>query len=283
MADSIEPPFQNREGAIEETGKSIYNSAYALCKDPSATRNNGIDILSQFYGAGKSRFLKELRKKIPSIADTIRKYFEKRDILSEEILELVRNARYLHLVVPSRQKSQEDYSFNPLLLKKLAIKLQVKNGSLKEVFLEYIKKQNISENEKELLVISLDEFNLTNLYCCPSSKENIIEPWTEVLSVSSEMALEGLLIKWIWSGKEISFQKIKGNMSHISPSTTHWIMLECLNKNHIHQIIISTFSELYSKLEENGIKELFLDKLTGFTSLLYLLIYLLFETRISFL
>eukprot|EP00761_Pharyngomonas_kirbyi_P010040 gb/GECH01010058.1/.p1 GENE.gb/GECH01010058.1/~~gb/GECH01010058.1/.p1 ORF type:complete len:348 (+),score=17.08 gb/GECH01010058.1/:1-1044(+) len=158
-------------------------------------------------------------------------------------------------------------TYNPKFLDDIASSLKVTyDETLVNIFSQYIKKKSIDSKNPKMVVVSIDEFSLSTLCNRTSNKQNLKILWQEMLNISRQMASKGLIIKWIWSGKEIGFLDVVGNMTQDSPSYTHWITLECLESSHVRSIIYSSFWSIHSRLTELQIVETTTKRITEFTS-----------------
>eukprot|EP00761_Pharyngomonas_kirbyi_P011009 gb/GECH01011033.1/.p1 GENE.gb/GECH01011033.1/~~gb/GECH01011033.1/.p1 ORF type:complete len:817 (+),score=127.65 gb/GECH01011033.1/:1-2451(+) len=261
---SIVPPFQNREESIDDAAIALYNTAHVLLYTPEQTRGNQVHVLSQFFGAGKSRFVKELKDQIYNRRDIIKDKIG--DRLNQSVFDMLLEAQHIRVLLYP-MPNQPEFTFNPALINRIATELDItQSDSLFSMFENYAERQDINRKTKlKMIIISIDEFNLPQLYGCNSSKSNLIKPWRVMSSISSFMAEKGLVVCWIWSGKDISFLDIASNMSAGSPTGTHWIMLECLKPIHVERILETTFRDLYSYVNKLDAVNKFVDQITEFT------------------
>eukprot|EP00761_Pharyngomonas_kirbyi_P008935 gb/GECH01008947.1/.p1 GENE.gb/GECH01008947.1/~~gb/GECH01008947.1/.p1 ORF type:complete len:369 (+),score=35.36 gb/GECH01008947.1/:1-1107(+) len=252
--------------------------------DSTQTRLYYTFFLSQFFGAGKSRFILEFKKQLesPSILESLHNELLKvRSEINEDKFTSLVNFIQVRIECHKLKKMKRNLELssnylNPAFIEEICNQL---NGDsykidskfffflncdliylffdeilviynhhtdLEDVFEEYSKK--IETDFPVTVIISIDEFDPNKLYWSPEDvhrKDLLNAFWKECFDVSQFLSTKNIYVIWVYCGRDISFLKVKGTGETGPPTSIHWISLECLKHNHVKNIILDLQTSNY--------------------------------------
>eukprot|EP00761_Pharyngomonas_kirbyi_P011006 gb/GECH01011030.1/.p1 GENE.gb/GECH01011030.1/~~gb/GECH01011030.1/.p1 ORF type:complete len:873 (+),score=77.86 gb/GECH01011030.1/:1-2619(+) len=232
LAVLLSPTFQNREHSICKLGTSFYYMLYGLFDKVS--RAYKTYFLAQYFGSGKTRFIRELKPQLNRLQTQVRENI-KRPFMDETLFKTLLDLKVLEINCETIETD---------LIEVLQTRLNLDNRtnfhSFTQIFKQYICVNNISQKNKKLLVITLDEFNLekvTNVNRHQTHKENLTAFWEKTHSSSMRVSQLGLGVIWLFCGRDVTFWDVIGDGSRGSPTISEWIVLETLKEQHVGAII----------------------------------------------